>query len=56
MSEKYNVMYFDITDISRMALNDSTLLANDELHPSKKMYKLWVEEIKYQLLDSLNIN
>ena len=56
MSEKYNVMYFDITDISRMALNDTTLLANDVLHPSKKMYGLWVEEIKYQLLDSINKN
>mgnify|MGYP001246658520 FL=1 len=56
MSEKHNIMYFDITDISRGALNDSTLLANDQLHPSQKMYEMWVEKVKYQLLDSLSKN
>ena len=54
MSEKYNVMYFDITEISREAENDSSLLAEDKLHPSKKMYEMWVEKLKYQLVDSLN--
>lgn len=53
ISEKYNVMYFDITDISREAESDITLLANDKLHPSKKMYEMWVEKLKYQLIDSL---
>ena len=53
MAEKYNVMYFDITEISRKAENDSTLLAEDKLHPSKKMYEMWVEKLKYQLIDSL---
>jgi Lysophospholipase L1 and related esterases len=53
ISEKYNVMYFDITEISRKAENDSTLLAEDKLHPSKKMYEMWVEKLKYQLIDSL---
>ena len=56
ISEKYDVMYFNITDISRMAESDSTLLANDKLHPSGKMYKMWVERIKYQIMDSLIIN
>ena len=49
-------MYFNITDISRMAESDSTLLGNDKLHPSGKMYKMWVERIKYQIMDSLIIN
>ena len=53
ISEKYNIMYFDITDISREAESDTTLLANDKLHPSKKMYEMWVEKLKYQLIDSL---
>lgn len=53
ISEKYNVMYFDITDISREAESDTTLLAIDKLHPSKKMYEMWVEKLKYQLIDSL---
>ncbi len=54
IAEKYNVMYFDITEISREAENDSSLLAEDKLHPSKKMYEMWVEKLKYQLVDSLN--
>ena len=53
MAEKYNVMYFDITEISRKAENDSTLLAEDKLHPSEKMYEMWIEKLKYQLIDSL---
>ena len=53
MAEKYNVMYFDITEISRKAENDSSLLAEDKLHPSKKMYKMWIEKLKKELLDSL---
>lgn len=42
---EYSVDYFDITEISRLAKDDSTLLANDRLHPSAAMYKLWVEKI-----------
>ena len=53
MAEKYNVMYFDITEISRKAENDTSLLAEDKLHPSKKMYKMWIEKLKYELLKSL---
>ena len=45
ISNKYNVMYFDITEISRLAQFDTTLIAFDNLHPSKKMYNLWVEKI-----------
>lgn len=40
---KYGVQYFDITPISRNAVNDATLIAEDGLHPSAKMYGLWVE-------------
>lgn len=40
--EKYGVAYFDITPISKRAKDDLTLLANDQLHPSGKMYALWV--------------
>ena len=53
LAEKYNVMYFDITEISRKAENDTSLLAEDKLHPSKKMYKMWVDKLKHELLDSL---
>jgi lysophospholipase L1-like esterase len=36
------VHYVDITPISRQAAADVTLLAEDELHPSGKMYAQWV--------------
>ena len=54
ISKKYCVLYFDITDISRLAEFDSTLLADDMLHPSKKMYNLWVEKIVDQVINQLS--
>jgi lysophospholipase L1-like esterase len=44
-SGKKNIAFIDITLISRQALNDNSLIADDDLHPSGKMYKLWVEKI-----------
>ena len=44
-SEKRGLRYFDITAISRRALLDRTLIASDGLHPSGKMYKLWVDKM-----------
>jgi len=43
---KNNITFFNITEISRKALNDNSLIAEDGLHPSKKMYKQWVKIIK----------
>ena len=40
------VTLIDVTGISRMALDDPTLVARDGLHPSAKMYALWVEVIR----------
>ncbi|MAT58642.1 MAG: lysophospholipase [Ignavibacteriae bacterium] len=42
---KRNIKYVDVTDISREALNDLSILAEDGLHPSGKMYSLWVDRI-----------
>ncbi len=44
--------YVNVTDISRLAIDDRTLLARDGLHPSGKMYSLWVEKI---LIEALKI-
>ena len=35
--------YVDITPVSRMAVEDPTLIAADGLHPSGKMYRAWTE-------------
>lgn len=42
ISQKYKVKYFDITPISRKAKQDLSLTAEDDLHPSGKMYAAWV--------------
>ena len=48
-AEKLNVKFVNITPISRLAKTDESLIANDGLHPSAKMYSLWVTEIKKSL-------
>jgi lysophospholipase L1-like esterase len=37
--------FVDITPGSRKAADDATLVADDGLHPSGKMYRQWVEQI-----------
>ena len=46
ISDANNVNYLDITDISRRAKSEPDLLADDGLHPSGKMYGLWVQRIE----------
>jgi lysophospholipase L1-like esterase len=48
-TEKRSILFFDITGISRVAASDPTLTADDGLHPSGKMYALWVEKIAPQI-------
>jgi len=44
-SIKAGVHYLDITGISRDAKSDPSLIAFDGLHPSEKMYALWVKQL-----------
>lgn len=41
----YQVHYIDITPGTRLALQDRTLLAPDNLHPSGKEYSLWATQL-----------
>ena len=52
-TEKKGVLFVDITPISRQALTDKSLIANDGLHPSGKMYQLWVEKMMPELLKKI---
>jgi lysophospholipase L1-like esterase len=52
-SKRFGVNYLNITDISREAATDRTLLADDGLHPSGLMYKKWVALLLPQLLKNL---
>ncbi|MEQ8523340.1 SGNH/GDSL hydrolase family protein [Gracilimonas sp.] len=45
ISNEFDILFINITPISEMAANDLSLLASDELHPSAKMYSMWIEEM-----------
>lgn len=45
ITDQYSIKYINITDISRQGLSEPSLVASDGLHPSEKMYALWVQEI-----------
>ena len=54
VSEEFGVDFYNITPISKRAKNEKDLTATDELHPSGKMYSLWVEEITGDILEKFN--
>ena len=47
------VQFFDITEWSRNAANDESLIASDGLHPSGKMYENWVDTCFVWVLNNL---
>ncbi len=49
-----DVEFINITPGSREAKNDPTLIASDGLHPSGKMYKMWVDEMYNHVFDNLS--
>lgn len=53
VADDFGVDFYNITPISREALNDPTLVANDSLHPSKIMYRRWVDQIVAQVAQKL---
>ena len=54
-TDKLGVAYVNITSISKQAATDAGLTANDGLHPSAKMYGLWVGEILPAIKNQLGI-
>jgi lysophospholipase L1-like esterase len=42
-TERVGAIYLNITPLSRQAADDRTLLAEDDLHPSGKMYEHWAQ-------------
>ncbi len=45
ISREMGVVYYNITPISREAINKPDYLASDQLHPSGAMYAKWIEQI-----------
>jgi lysophospholipase L1-like esterase len=48
--------YVDITRISRRAAEESGLVADDGLHPSGDMYRLWVEAVLPTVAEMLGVD
>jgi lysophospholipase L1-like esterase len=45
IADRYEVPFYNITPISQLGLEDPSLVATDDLHPSGKQYRRWVEEV-----------
>ena len=54
ISQRAGVRYVDVTSVSRLALHDPSLLADDRLHPSGRMYSLWTDLVIPEALAALN--
>ena len=52
-AELQKVYYISITEHSRLASNDLSLVASDGLHPSGKMYTYWSELLSNMIADEL---
>ncbi|MFK7813497.1 MAG: SGNH/GDSL hydrolase family protein [Maribacter sp.] len=52
-TKKRAILYIDITKSSKEAFFDNSLIAKDSLHPSRKMYKVWVKKISKKLEKNL---
>lgn len=48
---EFDIEFYNITPISRKAATDPSLTATDDLHPSGKMYTLWVQEIVKEIAE-----
>ncbi|MCB0688616.1 MAG: SGNH/GDSL hydrolase family protein [Saprospiraceae bacterium] len=53
VADYYGISYFDITPISRQGLQHPELVATDGLHPSGKMYALWVDLMLKDIMEEL---
>jgi lysophospholipase L1-like esterase len=49
ISERYGVVYIDVTGISRRGLAEPDLVASDRLHPSGRQYTEWTRKILSRL-------
>ncbi|TXF91258.1 SGNH/GDSL hydrolase family protein [Neolewinella aurantiaca] len=45
ITESYGIPFINITPISQEGIDDPSLVATDNLHPSGKQYQRWVDEL-----------
>jgi lysophospholipase L1-like esterase len=53
ISKKYKIHYLDITQSTREAATDASLLTSDGLHPSGKEYAKWAKEVAQFIQEKL---
>ncbi|CAL67354.1 SGNH/GDSL hydrolase family protein [Christiangramia forsetii] len=53
IADEFDVPFYNITPISRDAVNNPDLVASDGLHPSGLMYQYWVDQIVNQIAEKL---
>lgn len=51
---EFGIPFYDITPISKRGKDEPELVANDGLHPSGKMYSLWVEEFIDEVVEKIS--
>jgi lysophospholipase L1-like esterase len=51
---KYKIKFYNITPITQKGLDEPDLVAKDNLHPSAKMFALWVKEFYKDVLQILS--
>lgn len=55
ISEEYEVVFINITDISRRVKENKSLVAHDNLHPSAEQYRLWVERAVDEVVQMISL-
>jgi acyl-CoA thioesterase-1 len=53
MSQRYNVAYFPMQQLSKPLHKEKLMLAEDLLHPSGLQYKAWVDSFKDEVLSKI---
>lgn len=53
VANQFDLSFYNITPISKMAKSDRSLVADDGLHPSGKMYSLWVDLFLDEIIEKL---
>ena len=54
-AHRVGAIYVDVTEVSRRASTDLSLVADDGLHPSGEMYRLWAELILSAITSNLDL-
>ena len=55
ISKQYKVHYIDVTDHVKESINDASVIAGDDLHPSGEAYAKWAEQVAAVIEKTLTV-